>query len=133
MSNELVAAAQRLGDMLAAENSALAALDFAKATSLLADKTRAIDAFVAAQALTRGGMPLGISKTDAQALSDRLATLAEENKRLLAHALQVQKRVIRVIADAIPPPEQQQGGRYGNRGALAYGRKQPAYALSARA
>jgi len=132
MSNELVSAAERLGEMLAAENDALAAFDFVRATGLLVEKSKAIDAFVALQALARAGMPMGISAEDALALSAHLTALAEENKRLLSQALQVQKRVIRVIADAIPPPEVQHGSRYSAGGSLARGRKTPAYALVAR-
>ncbi len=132
MSDDLVTAARRLSDMLVAENAALAALDFVRATSLLDSKASAIDAFVAAQALGRAGLPLGISIAEVQALSQRLTTLAEENKRLLTQALLVQKRVIRVIADAIPPPEVEQGGGYGRRGRVAPARKPPAYALSER-
>jgi hypothetical protein len=132
MSNELVSAAERLGEMLQAENAALAVFDFVGATSMLTEKAKAIDAFVALQALARAGMPMDISAEDALALSAHLTALAEENKRLLAQALQIQKRVIRVIADAIPPPEIEHGARYSSGGNLARGGNSPAYALIAR-
>lgn len=132
MTHALVQAARHLGATLEAENAALAALDVVRATGMLPAKAQATDAFLAAQSLARAGMPLGISAAEAAALSQRLAALAEENKRLLSHALRVQGRVIRLLADAIAPQPAQQGGRYGASGAPARAGGMSPIAMSAR-
>lgn len=132
MTHALVQAARQLGATLEAENAALADLDVVRATALLPAKTQATDAFIAAQSLARAGMPLGISAAEAAALSQRLAALAEENKRLLSHALRVQGRVIRLLADAVAPHAAHQGGRYGAGGAPARPTGTSPIAMSAR-
>ena len=56
MTPELIAAAVRLADALAHENRALAALDLPRAAGMLEDKTRALEAFAAAQILAERGV-----------------------------------------------------------------------------
>jgi hypothetical protein len=113
MTPALLAAALRLAETLARENAALAALDFTAATQLLAEKEEAADAFVAAQEAD-DGMP----DPAAREAATRLAALAAENRRLLERALAIQKRVLAVIARAVPKALGPVA-RYGARGGLA--------------
>ena len=50
MTEDFTAAADRLAEVLAAENAALAAVDLRRAGAMLAEKTSAAAAFVAAKA-----------------------------------------------------------------------------------
>ena len=105
MSAELCAAGDVLAAILERENQALRALDLAGAGSLLADKMRAIDAFLTVQKQTQ---PIAIGSTErqqAEALSARLERLTAENRRLLDRAITVQGRVLGVIARAVPAPD----------------------------
>jgi hypothetical protein len=127
MTPDLIAAAVALADTLAQENKALAALDLPRAAGLLAEKTRAADAFAAAWSGAAGG-----GQHITTQLAGQLRDLASENKRLLERALTVQGRVIEVVVSAIPravqgPP------RYNAGGAVAGPRQMPPVSLSARA
>ncbi len=104
--------AQALADLLTRENAALAALDFAAATALLTAKEAAV-----AEALAAGALP------------PDLAPLIAENRRRLEHALQVQRRVLGMMARAVPQAPAQ---RYGASGSLAAARSAPVL-VSARA
>jgi hypothetical protein len=101
----LTEAATRLADVLAAENTALQATDFAAAGRLLSAKQAATADLTAAQA---GALyaPPGLS-----ALALRLNELADENRRLLERAIAVQRRVIGTVVRAaqITLPEPQYG------------------------
>ncbi len=113
--------------MLAAENAALAALDLPRPGTMLAAKTCAADAVVAAHRALNGGTP-GLNVA-----TSRLRSLVEENQRLLANAITIQGRVIGIIARALPRALRDPAAtRYG-----AHGRATPArmsaVALSARA
>ena len=143
MTPELIAAALRLTETLAAENHALAALDLTRAAGMLEDKTQALAAFEAAQALIeRGEAASRPASSEAEAaqvaqaeqVATRLRTLAEENRRRLEHAIAVQGRVIGLVARAaIPGQVAEQGGiRYGAHGGAAEP-KPRSVALSARA
>ena len=128
MTEDLAAAAVRLAEVLAAENAALAALDLPRAGAMLAAKTRAADAFVAAQQAFRGPFP------GAGAVAPvRLRALAAENQRLLERAITVQGRVIGIIARALPRALRDPAAtRYGAQGRVAPARLS-AFAISARA
>jgi hypothetical protein len=126
----LVAAARRLDATLRAENAALAALDLARAASLLPDKARAADAFIAAQKLTDFGAIAPTGRAEVAALSARLTELAAENRRLLDRALRVQSRVIRMIAEAVPATG---AARYGARGTVTPSGLATPWTLSAQA
>jgi hypothetical protein len=117
MSNDAASPAVRLAAILSEENAALAALDFPRAVALLPAKTLAAEAVLAAPDATAA--PL-------------LAPLAEENRRLLQHAMSVQGRVIEIIARAIPRALQQTGACYGAQGKVPCPRM-PAISVSARA
>ena len=110
-------AATRLADTLAAENTALAALDLPLAVALLPQKQTAVAAFIDA-----AHAPIS------RDLAERLRSLAQENKALLERAIAAQGRVIAVIARAAAPPRQ-----YGTaQGRGTAGRPIP-FALAAQA
>lgn len=128
MSEDLVAVAVRLADVLQRENSALAALDLARAASLLAEKRIATDAFALAQAVTGSAV---VDRPGAVIdVATRLRELSAENRRLLERAIAVQSRVIGVIARAMPASATP---RYGATGAMARAGRAIAFTLSARA
>jgi hypothetical protein len=93
--------AAALADVLTRENAALAALDFARATALLAEKQAAAGAFAATVEMAKD-----------EALAARLRDLVVENRRLLEHAMLVQGRVLGLVARALraPPPRYGAGG-----------------------
>ncbi len=121
MTHDLNQAGERLAEVLARENAALAELDLRRAAGMLAEKQQAAAAFVAAQ--PGGGAPPA-------ELALRLRDLTQENRLKLEHAVAVQRRIIAIIARAVhaaaPAP------RYGATGAMAAGRP-TAFTLSARA
>ncbi len=128
MIEDLATAAARLAEVLAAENAALAALDLPRAGAMLAEKTSAADAFIAAhRAFHR-------SAGDAGAVAPvRLRALAAENQLLLERAITVQGRVIGIIARALPRALRDPAAtRYGAQGRAAPARP-AAVAVSARA
>ena len=89
-------AISRLSEVLRAENAALNAIDIPVANRILADKTAAADALAAA---IRAKPKLPESARDAVS---QLIALSAENKALLERAMAAQKRVIAVIARAVP-------------------------------
>jgi hypothetical protein len=133
MTQKLLQSATLLADTLAAENRALAGLDFAHAVALLDAKLRATDAFVAARAHAASAPDeLRNRRHLVEDVATRLRELAAENKRLLERAVIVQGRVIGAIVRAVPKAT---GGvpRYGAGGALAETTRMRPMALSARA
>ena len=112
MTAPLLAAAARLEAVLRAENAALAALDIVGAAALLGEKLSASRAVSISAA--------GAVGPDAAAAALRLRTLAAENTQLLERAMQVQRRVMDLVAraarQAAPGPL-----RYGARGAAMPG------------
>jgi hypothetical protein len=141
MTEQLARAAAILAEVLTAENAALAALDFPRAGALLAQKTRAAEAFAAAHAAmqlspqpasARMATPNRKPNLGTTALH-RLRALVAENQRLLEAAIKVQGRVIGVIAHAVTralrPPTTMRYGAHGRVTAL----RPSACTLSARA
>jgi len=128
---DVLQSAGALADTLAAENRALAGLDFSAAVALLGAKQRATDAFIAAHGAPAVGEPIGRRRLLAE-VAARLRELAAENKRLLERAVIVQGRVIGAIVRAVPKVV---GGvpRYGAGGALAEATRVRPMALSSRA
>ena len=114
-------AAEALACVLAEENAALSALDFAGAVALLPRKREAVARFEA--------VPADAEVGPARAVLERIHAGAAENKRLLERALRVQSRVIGIIAGALPLARP---ARYGRNGATTTARATPV-ALSARA
>ena len=109
MTISLDLAVQRLAHVLAAENAALGAMDFAGAGALLAPKHAAADALAAAMRAASAGPaePAGMRE---------LGTLADENRRLLNRAMRVQRRVLDLVARAARAS--QPASRYGASGKL---------------
>jgi hypothetical protein len=135
MTPDLIEAAVALADVLTQENRALAALDMAKAMTLLEQKQRATLAFVTAQARAASApaSPLAAEQRRlAEHAAAQLQDLAEENKRLLEHAITVQGRVIGALARVVPRALARTP-RYGAGGAIAGTPRPPPVALSARA
>jgi hypothetical protein len=134
MIEDLATAADRLAEVLATENAALAALDLPRAGAMLAAKTHATDAFLAAHHANHAGRAGPASSRGAGAATMvRLRALIEANQRLLAHAIAVQGRVIGIIARALPRAlRDPTATRYGAQGRAAPVRL-AAVAVSARA
>lgn len=132
MSNELVLAARALGDVLLAENAALAAHDHAGATLLLAEKQRLIAAFDRACAAT-APLPDGPARDEARAVGLELQALAGRNVALLEQAMKVQSRVIGIVADAARQQVRATVPGYGRPGRQAPASRPDAYAMVSRA
>jgi hypothetical protein len=137
MKPEMITAAEALADTLERENAALAAMDLAGAAALYPSKDAATTTFVAAQQRLGDTMASALDAEQqrlARHLTDRLRALAEENRRLLEQAIQVQGHVVGTIARAVSQmAPRAQAPRYGARGAMAETRRQPPVMLSARA
>jgi hypothetical protein len=127
MSQDLIAAARLLGDMLAEENAALTALDLPRAGSMLADKQRAITGFLTACEAERTTTP----NATIALLARRLQSLSEENRALLERAIAVQGRVIGIVVRAAAP--RVAGSGYSAHGTLGHDARPTAFALCARA
>jgi uncharacterized protein YcfJ len=124
MNDEFALATTSLAEVLVAENAALTALDLPRAGAMLAAKTRAADAFVAARAVA----PNSVASAPRE-----LCALVEENQRLLETAIKVQGRVIGIIAGAVRGALRDPAAmRYGAQGRAAAVRPR-ALAISARA
>ena len=132
MSNELMLAAHALGEVLQAENAALAAHDHVAATRLLGEKQRRIAAFDLARAVT---VPLldGPARDEAHAFGLELQALAGRNVALLERAMDVQSRVIGIVADAARRQARAAAPGYGRRGRISPVSRPDAYAIVSRA
>ena len=97
MSRDVV---ERLAEVLARENAALKRMDFPAAVALVPAKEAAL------AEMARDASPAAMRSAALQVL----AGLAEENRVLLERAIEVQTRIVRMVAQAIAPPRQ--GARY---------------------
>ena len=132
MTDDFTTAADRLAEVLATENAALAELDLPRAGAMLAAKTTAADAFVAAHAAFQRDPQGAVPGTRLLGL-ERLRALVEEYQLRLATAIKVQSRVIGIIARALPRAmHDPAASRYGAQGRTTYARP-TAFAVSARA
>jgi hypothetical protein len=93
MSSHLDVAVRGMIKLLAEENAALAAMDFARAGALLAPKHAAADALASAWRTASADDP---PQPDLM----QLGTLADENRKLLNRAMRVQRRVLELVARA---------------------------------
>jgi hypothetical protein len=100
-------AVARLSALLAEENAALDAMDFARAGSLLASKHAAADALAAAWRAADPGAAISEKMHE-------LGLLADSNRQLLKRAMRVQHRVLDLVAKAARQPTA--AGRYGAEG-----------------
>jgi len=87
-------AVMRMTDLLRAENVALAAMDFVRAGSFLAQKQICADQLAAAFRATAPEI------SAEPAILQELAVLAADNRRLLNRAMRVQRRVLELVARA---------------------------------
>ncbi len=118
MTTPLLTAAARLIGVLAAENAALLALDAPAAAALLEEKLAAARSLAQVSA----GRLAARQTPELGGLALRLRDLAEENRRLLEHAILVQGRVLDMVARAARQGVAQSSGRYGAGGAAALDR-----------
>jgi hypothetical protein len=132
MTDDLLAAAARLTDIIAAENAALMAFDLAAAATSVAVKERAAEAFTAA--LRAHIAPIDANhRWQAESVGRRLAALVKENRRLLERAIAAQARVIEIIARASRRELASRSTRYGAFGAPIAATRPRAIAISSRA
>ncbi len=125
-------AAGQLADLLERENAALAALDLPGAAAMLADKENAA-AFLA-RAWEHARPPE--AEADRQALglvATRLDRATRENRRLLERGIEVQRRVLHLIARAVPRALLTQDAACYGAGGIAPTPGQPPLTLSLRA
>ncbi len=102
-ATELVEAGLALANLLAEENRLLADSDLAGAGALNAMKRQAVERFEAARAAAANITAAGAEANTLGRLSERLADLAETNRRLLEQAMAAQARLIACIAAAARP------------------------------
>jgi hypothetical protein len=121
MSNDVIAAAERLAELLAQENDALKRVDYAAAVALVPDKEAALTALSGHIAPPDFPPPL----------ARRLRDLATENREQLALGITVQTRVVQIVARAYTPPAAESG--YRARGGKSAPHHATALALSTRA
>ncbi len=118
MTQDLVNATEHLADALAAENTALRALDLRAAGQMLAEKQTATENFSAAQRRTIATRPALDTKA-LRAAALRLKLETDENRRLLERAIGVQTRVLGILASAAraadPTPRYARSGVYAKR------------------
>lgn len=134
MTDTLIQAARALAEVLAAENAALEVHDHLRATALLPGKQRLMAAFDSAR-VAAVPLPPGAATDDIREIGLALKGLAARNVRLLEQAMEVQSRVIGIVAAAArqqvremnPPP------RYGRPGRLPPASRPMAYAMVSRA
>jgi hypothetical protein len=132
MDDGLVSASVRLADVLARENAALAALNFAEAAAMLAEKQDAATLFALAWERARP-LAASLDTRALTALAQRLDAAAIENRRLLERGIAVQRRVLEIVARAVPRALAARASpRYGARGTTKPAARTP-LALSLRA
>ncbi|WP_428488799.1 hypothetical protein [Rhodopila sp.] len=124
MSKDLAESAQRMADLLAAENDALKRLDFAAATALVTAKEQTLADLAKHQGRSTPSPALA-------AIGQLVAKLAAENQLLLERSIAVQTRIVRIVARACAPPPSV--ARYGGHGRSTTPRATAALALSTRA
>ncbi len=107
MTTSLFEARRDLQTVLLEENAALLATDFPAAAALLPRKMAAFEVFLAAQPDRSPSDPVPFGRT--------LRTVMTENTRLLEQAIEVQTRVVEIIARAARRSEDS-GPRYGAQG-----------------
>ena len=130
MRNDVRQAAERLADALDRENEVLTALDFTAVAALLQEKRASLDVLRALLPDT-AGLELEPQDPAAWELAERLRTLAATNKHLLEHAIDVQNRIMAVLASAARQHQVPRGyGARGDRSTIPAGR---AYAVLVRA
>jgi hypothetical protein len=133
MMDAVIAAGERLAEALRAENEALAALDLGRAAAMATRKVQASDAFAQATAAAAklNARAEGPTRASAERLAQALASLGQENRRLLEDAIALQSRVIETIAHATRPYVAAPG--YGRAGRQRMAPQAAALAVATRA
>ena len=132
MTDDLLTAAARLAEVIAAENAALVALDLPSAIASGAGKQRAAEDFAAELQIQTA--PIAPDRRrQVEAMGRRLTALAEENRRLLQRAIAAQARVMEIIARAGRRELAARANRYGAFGAPAANARPRPMAISAHA
>jgi len=131
MTDDLLAAATRLADVIAAENAALAAFNVSAAIATGTDKQRAAEAFAAALRTQTAPMEPG-RRQQAATIGRRLTGLAQENRRLLERVIMAQARVMEIIARAGRRELAARASHYGAFGAPVANASPRPMAISAR-
>jgi len=108
------------------ENAALDRLDIPTATSLVPRKLAATEALTTALA-SAPSLPPAIAKAELEALR----SLSADNRRLLERAMAAQKRLLAIIAGAVPKA-MNEAGPYGSSGRAISPKRMPAIAMSQR-
>lgn len=99
----LIEAGLALANLLAEENRLLEVVDYAAAGALAPMKQQAVHRFAAAHEAARNITAAGAEANALRRLSERLETLAANNRTLLERALSAQARLIECIAAAARP------------------------------
>ncbi len=115
MAAPLLTAAARLVEVLTAENAALRILDAPAAAALLEEKLAAARGLAEVSAVR----PAAPQTPETAGLALQLRDLAAENRLLLERTIQVQARVLDMVARAARQGAAQSGGRYVASGAAA--------------
>ncbi len=133
MTARLMQAAQALAELLAAENAALNAHDHLRATAMLERKQRLVGSFEAAQAAAP--TLTGQDRDHAREVGCTLQALAVRNVALLEQAMEIQSRVISIVAAAARQQVRASAvpAGYGRKGAVPAASRPAAYAMVARA
>lgn len=127
MKDDVVQAASLLADVLSRENEALQRLDYPAAVALVPAK----EAVIATFANVTAHLPPVEHTPALAALGQRLRSLAAENQALLERAIEVQTRIVRIVARAAVPGAAD--GPYTVPGGRAQPKRVMALALSTRA
>lgn len=122
-------AANRLADVLERENAALAALDLSAAAAMLAAKEDAAASF--ARACESVTPPADQEERAALGvLATRLDAATRNNRGLLERGIEVQRRVLQIVARAVPRALLTQDAACYGAGGLAASPGQPPLTLS---
>ena len=135
MIDALIETAGRLCDVLAAENAALEALDLPAAGALAGDKGKATAALQATfLAVAQAGLKTGGDAEDAalRAAAERLDQLTKANTVLIERGLELQMRLMRTIARAVPLARAADAPVYQANGSQLPPRPPQAYAFESK-
>lgn len=103
MSYEIIQAAENLAALLEKENASLEGSDYPAAVALIPEKEALLARLTGLVART----PLAARGQDLSALGQRLQDLASRNQSLLRQAVDVQAKVVQIVAGARSKPEAQ--------------------------
>ncbi len=135
MIDALIETAGRLCDVLAAENAALEALDLPAAGALAGDKGKATAALQATfLAVSQAGLKTDGDAENAalRAAAERLDQLTKANTVLIERGLELQMRLMRTIARAVPLARAADAPVYQANGSQLPPRPPQAYAFESK-